>query len=178
MEKRKGRNPFTWQTGARREQEVGRVLDGLRNEGFRALHDLDIGRGNVDHVVVGPTGVFTIETKNTKANLYPKAGLLMQGRFDRTTWVKQASRGAVEIKRRLALAGIDRFVPAIIVSVSGEVLGKPLTFGNVDVIELANLADHLRWPRSRPLDLTSIERAVAIVLRGELPVTVRSLDMT
>ena len=43
---------------------MGKVLDRLRERGWFALHDVQLGRGNIDHVLVGPAGVFTIETKS------------------------------------------------------------------------------------------------------------------
>jgi hypothetical protein len=53
-----------WLRGAEGERAVGEVLAQLENEGWRALHDVSLGRGNVDHVLVGPGGIFTIETKS------------------------------------------------------------------------------------------------------------------
>ena len=45
------------------EKAVGQHLEGLRSQGYSVFHDL-IGEGfNVDHVIIGPAGVFTIETK-------------------------------------------------------------------------------------------------------------------
>lgn len=45
------------------ERAVGQYLEGLRSDGYQVFHDL-IGDGfNLDHVVVGPAGVFSIETK-------------------------------------------------------------------------------------------------------------------
>ena len=45
------------------EKEVGQGLDELREKGYRVFHDL-VGDGfNVDHVVISPRGVFTVETK-------------------------------------------------------------------------------------------------------------------
>lgn len=45
------------------ERAVGQYLERLREEGYHVFHDL-IGDGfNIDHAVVGPAGVFTIETK-------------------------------------------------------------------------------------------------------------------
>lgn len=45
------------------EKAVGQYLERLRSEGYEVFHDL-IGDGfNVDHIAVGPAGVFTIETK-------------------------------------------------------------------------------------------------------------------
>ena len=45
------------------ERAVGQYLEQLREQGYRVLHDL-VGDGfNVDHVLIGPAGVFTVETK-------------------------------------------------------------------------------------------------------------------
>lgn len=45
------------------EKAVGQLLESLRAAGYAVFHDL-IGEGfNVDHVIIGPAGAFTIETK-------------------------------------------------------------------------------------------------------------------
>jgi hypothetical protein len=45
------------------ERAVGQFLERLQERGFRVFHDV-VGEGfNVDHVLIGPCGVFTIETK-------------------------------------------------------------------------------------------------------------------
>lgn len=46
-----------WQSGAWGEQATAKVLRELEQEGWIVLHDLSAGRGNVDHIAVGPTGV-------------------------------------------------------------------------------------------------------------------------
>jgi hypothetical protein len=49
--------------GIEGEKAVGQYLERLRSDGYHVFHDL-IGEGfNVDHVAIGPAGVFTIETK-------------------------------------------------------------------------------------------------------------------
>ncbi len=50
--------------GARGEEHVGSLLDGLGGE-WRVIHDATLGRGNVDHIVIGPPGLFTVETKSS-----------------------------------------------------------------------------------------------------------------
>lgn len=53
--------------GIRGERYVGQVLEDLcRPRGFHVLHDLPspTGDSNVDHVLIGPEGVFAVETKH------------------------------------------------------------------------------------------------------------------
>jgi hypothetical protein len=48
--------------GASAEEHVGGLLEGLA--GWRVIHDASLGRGNIDHVLIGPPGAFTVETKS------------------------------------------------------------------------------------------------------------------
>jgi hypothetical protein len=50
--------------GAAGEEQVGGLLDGLREHGWCVIHDASIGSGNVDHILIGPAGAFTVETKS------------------------------------------------------------------------------------------------------------------
>jgi len=45
------------------EQAVGQQLNQLMHEGYHVFHDFSFGTENVDHVLVGPGGIFSIETK-------------------------------------------------------------------------------------------------------------------
>lgn len=45
------------------ERYVGQMLEELREKGYRIFHDIPGEGFNIDHVIVGPAGVFTIETK-------------------------------------------------------------------------------------------------------------------
>lgn len=51
------------------EIKVAAVLEAASGDGWRTLHDVSCGRGNIDHVVVGPGGILTIETKSRKGRL-------------------------------------------------------------------------------------------------------------
>jgi len=50
--------------GATGEEHVGGLLEQLSDDGWRVIHDASLGRGNVDHILIGPPGVFTVETKS------------------------------------------------------------------------------------------------------------------
>jgi hypothetical protein len=58
-----------WSQGAEGEEVVGEILEGLVADGWQVIHDVSLGRGNIDHVVVGPGGLFTVETKSRRGRL-------------------------------------------------------------------------------------------------------------
>jgi hypothetical protein len=53
-----------WQLGFRGERAVGEYLNRLMLDGCRIFHDFPLnGAGNLDHIVVAPSGVYAIETR-------------------------------------------------------------------------------------------------------------------
>ena len=65
-----------WATGAEGEVRTAKFLDPLASEGFVVMHDLRIpmSMANIDHLVIGPTGVFVVETKNIAGTLKVRGG--------------------------------------------------------------------------------------------------------
>jgi hypothetical protein len=57
------RERLSWRKGAVGEALVALTLAELPNE-FVVVHDVSQRFGNIDHVVIGPTGVYVIDTKN------------------------------------------------------------------------------------------------------------------
>jgi hypothetical protein len=45
------------------ERAVGQFLERFRAEGFQIYHDVVTGDANIDHVLIGSQGVYTVETK-------------------------------------------------------------------------------------------------------------------
>jgi Nuclease-related domain len=50
--------------GASAEEHVGALLAQLPAEEWHVIHDASFGRGNIDHILIGPPGLFTVETKS------------------------------------------------------------------------------------------------------------------
>lgn len=69
-----GRRLTDARRGLRGEQVVGYQLAELHRHGFHVYHDYPIDHGNIDHVVVGPPGVFAIETKYKRKSKTDKEG--------------------------------------------------------------------------------------------------------
>jgi hypothetical protein len=64
-------DPQRWLRGAGGEQATAVILDTLPSRRWVVLHDLRIpgSRANIDHLVVGPTGVWVIDSKTTRATV-------------------------------------------------------------------------------------------------------------
>jgi hypothetical protein len=50
--------------GASAEEHVGSLLEQLPASRWHVIHDASFGRGNIDHILIGPPGLFTVETKS------------------------------------------------------------------------------------------------------------------
>jgi len=89
----------TWQRGAHGERHTARLLDRLTRDGYVVFHDLAVpdSPANVDHLAIGPTGVFVIDSKQWTGSVQQGAdGLAWHNhyRLDRTLetvrWEAQA----------------------------------------------------------------------------------------
>jgi hypothetical protein len=61
------------------ERAVGELLEPLRENGYRVFHDIPGPDFNVDHVIVGPAGIFTIETKTKTKPMGGRPTILYDG---------------------------------------------------------------------------------------------------
>ena len=72
--------------GLRGERLVGEMLHSMLKDGFEVFHDFPIepdGKtGNIDHVIVGPNGVFAIETKTYRKPKDTADGKNYEVKFD------------------------------------------------------------------------------------------------
>ncbi|MEX2211229.1 MAG: nuclease-related domain-containing protein [Gaiellaceae bacterium] len=126
-----------WGKGWRAEARVGAVIESLRPDGFVAMHDIvPHGRGNVDHLVRGPNGVFLIETKHRRY-LDPDLGKVK----------RQAARLHDELGSWVT--------PAIALATRRRV---PFKHAGVWVIDVDHLADWLRSQRGTPCDFERFAR--------------------
>jgi hypothetical protein len=79
----------TWQRGAHGERRTARQLERLTRDGYVVFHDLAVpgSPANVDHLVIGPSGVFMIDSKQWSGSVHQDAdGLAWHNhyRLDRT----------------------------------------------------------------------------------------------
>jgi hypothetical protein len=68
--RREGRRTESWRLGLEGEQAVGDALCTLPSS-WRALHSIPLGsdRRDIDHLLIGPGGVYSINTKNVRGTI-------------------------------------------------------------------------------------------------------------
>ena len=91
--------------GARGEEHVAGLLAGLP-AGYHVFHDFAVGGYHVDHVVVGPTGIFSVETKSWRGSVTVEENeIIVNGHLPDRAPVGQAAREAAAVQTALGRAG-------------------------------------------------------------------------
>ena len=98
-----------WSKGKRGEIVVAEALKSLSNS-YVLLNDLTLpdGKGNVDHLVVAPNGLFVIETKNYSGRVKCEGDQwFVNGRPSRSV-SRQAKRNAMAVRNHLGTIFAER----------------------------------------------------------------------
>lgn len=111
-----------WEIGAHGERIVGRLLAQLHSD-WTVLHDVPLGKqgANIDHVLIGPEGVFTINTKHhPRAKVEVTGGQIMV-RGQRQQYASAAITEAYRTSENLSICtGRYVFVQPIVLFVGIE----------------------------------------------------------
>ncbi len=111
------RERMSWRKGATGEWLTAEALKSLP-DGFAVIHDVTKKLGNIDHVIVGPTGVYVIDVKNWKGSVKAdgKGELLLNGKPADKPAIKSMLRAVMDFQNKLkALTENDYFVRGLLV---------------------------------------------------------------
>ena len=136
------------------EKEVAKLLSSKLNDDYFLINDLYLqGGGDIDHVILGPTGIFVLETKNWSGDItcngdsWQRAGM---GNFKGSPSL-QVKRNAAKIKRIIdssqAFRSLDVWVEGIVVFTNNRAtfhLNNP----TVLILKLPQLPSHITEQRS------------------------------
>ncbi|MFZ2225459.1 MAG: nuclease-related domain-containing protein [Candidatus Deferrimicrobium sp.] len=133
--------------GAVAEEKTGEILDGLP-EGNFVVHDFDTGRGNIDHILVGPKGIFTLEVKSHRGTVtFDNGNLLRDGKPFEKNFVKQAWAECFAVREILAKWEIKEPVAEPLIVFSNAFVKVRGKANGVAVINLKFLQSYLeRFP--------------------------------
>lgn len=161
----------SWYLGAKGELAVGEILATLPPE-WRAFHALPIGKkgADIDHVVIGPGGLFTLNTKNHRGKGVWVAGNTLMVSGHRVPHLRNAEHEADRVTKllrermpRLADAQpvialvdpksltIKKTPERVKVITAGALrrwlLARPPVFGPAELADLAAIVDDpATWP--------------------------------
>lgn len=154
-------------TGAKAEQAVAEALLELPDE-YYVFHDLEFAGFNIDHVVLGPNGIFLVETKSQKGNITQENDVLLRnGRKFFKDFLKQCWRQAYSLQDHLGAVELQgqTIKPMLcfargFVEIRGPVRGvavlnvgylRPYTFPNAGVFRLRRgIKSSPFWPMRCP----------------------------
>jgi hypothetical protein len=154
-------DPYPWIRGWRGESGIKKLLKGLEPLGYRIVNHLDIGRGDVDHAVVGPTGVFAIETKNHAGRFARDGASLTKNGYPVDDILNQAMREAIAVRDRVDVPWVE----AVVVVPRGDVDGSRMAFPRVTVLDGDGLLPFIT-SRGEHLDPSEVERIAQLLRRA------------
>jgi hypothetical protein len=173
--------------GAEGESVVGRILDKFP-DGYFVINDLTTPYGNLDHVVVGPTGVFMIDAKNWRGVVASdgRGELLLNGKPTDKPSVRPFIARVMGIREKVMLIapGRDVFYGPVFVFTSARVDAKWGMTGTVTCVRDEQLYEYIverkSGTRLQNHDVERIAQALLAVARmdKDFGVAVRKASAT
>ncbi len=156
--------------GARGEEEVSRELAFLPAE-YTVFHGLTFrgaGAGpatNCDHVVLGPTGIHSVETKNWSGRLTLEGSRILYDGLDPTRDpVEQAGLAATALQTRLKESyGLDLAVHPLLCFADNRILGPEQLVRGVLVCDVRSVNRHIMDGSHAPLPGDVQERVCSLL---------------
>jgi Nuclease-related domain len=134
-----------WRRGAAGERRTARLLAALEWHGWAVLHDLALpgSRANLDHLLIGPGGVFVIDSKQYRGRLQlDQSGRLWHGRYPLAPTLQAVSFGADQAA--LVLTDPDVVVLPIVAVHGAQVPWGKVVMDGVPVVPARRLPSMLR----------------------------------
>ena len=177
-----------WYLGAQGEIEVGKILGRLPPE-WRVFHALPIGKAgaDIDHLVIGPGGIFTINTKHHRGKKIWIAERSMMVNGQKQPYLRnskfEATRVTKMLRERMPQLPLAQAVIALVSPGSITIkkkpdavnvldanylrrwlLKRPAVLEETDLVELAAIVDAPEtWPASTSLPTSSLMAKFAVI---------------
>jgi hypothetical protein len=140
---------LAWRRGAQGEQRTARLLAPLERHGYQVFHDLAVpgSAANVDHLVVGPTGVYVIDSKRYSGQLRYSGGHLWRGSRSLDRTLETLWWEATQVAETLAFGPDLRIYPVLCVHVARLPWLRELVVDGIPVLDAAALRPALQVTR-------------------------------
>jgi len=152
--------------GADGERDFVKFLKDLPDT-YTVISDLDFADsyGNIDHLIIGPTGVFAIDVKDWKGTVASdgKGELLLNGKPTDKPQVRYFTRRTMDLRDRLkALTKLEPYIQCVFAFMHTHVEAKWGTTGNLNCIRADQISDYVTKPRANnPIPPADIPRLIS-----------------
>jgi len=150
--------------GARGEERVSAILRGLP-DGYHVFNDFHAAGRRVDHVVIGPAGVFSVETKFWRGRITVEEGhILLDGQLPDRDPIAQALRESAAVRAELAKQGWTGPVAAVLAFASDTFAATIAELQGVVVLNSSQLHESFATGRAAlsPVELERLVRLVSV----------------
>ena len=198
-----GADSIAWYRGAQGEIEVGKILSRLPPE-WRVFHALPIGKAgaDIDHLVIGPGGIFTINTKHHRGKKIwiaersimvdgHKQSYLRNSKFEATRVTKMLQERMPQLPSAQAVIALvghgqitikkkpDTVTVLDAVSLRRWLLKQPGSLVEADLVELAAIVDApATWTSLTSLPTPSLMVKFAVIDSDVKTARVRRVSWT
>jgi cbb3-type cytochrome oxidase subunit 3 len=155
-----------YRLGFQGERFVAEELNQLMADGFRVFHDVPFAKYNIDHVLVGKTGVFAIETKTRRKRL-AQGKQRYKVTFDgdklqfatgwNDEWLNQARLNAKSLSQWLRSSAAETVAVKPILTIPGWLITRTGK-SDVNVLNPKEILGFVLLPAPKPLDDGQIQR--------------------
>jgi hypothetical protein len=134
------------------ERWTSKDLRKMLGRGWSVVDGIHFWHGDVDHVVVGPTGVYLVETKHTDSELDLSSH---RGLKSAAGWVDAVRRRTRSTRLLLKSHGVD--VEPVVVIWGGQVRGTPCKCDGMRILHRGELAEEVDTWKERKSRLSSTQ---------------------
>ena len=177
---------LAWERGSIGETKLAAVLGRIDRDDVIALHDRRVPRtrGNIDHVVVSPSGVYVVDAKRYTGEVRVRGGAGLFSRPDRRLFVgrRDCSQRARDMgwQREAVLAALNgrADVPVVcalcFVAAEWPLFGTAHDFAGVRIEDPRSLRRLITQPG--PLTLEEVVEVAAVLAHALPPYTLPAAD--
>jgi hypothetical protein len=162
------RERMSWRKGAMGEAMVETTLREL-TDSFVVINDVSKRFGNIDHVVIGPTGIYVVDAKNWKGSVKADGSgeLLLNGQPLQKPAIKTLLGAVMDFQAKLkALTETDYFVRGLMVFPNAYVEANFGSTRHIHCVRNEALIDYLTDQKfTHNLSATDIDRAKRATLQ-------------
>ena len=151
------------------EINVGQELNQMMLQGYHVYHDFIADKFNIDHIVIGPAGVFAVETKArakpTSDDRAADARVVYDGkaiqfpRWKETKPLEQAKKQAVWLEKWLSSATGEKIPVRSVVTLPGWFVIRTAKEG-IPVINPKQFSGLIKYYQGQGLNKSQIKRIV------------------